>query len=203
MVAPAATSCGSGMWLHRRIQTEGTFVYVHLRVCKCGQANMCLFVACTCIQCVQCVHACVLMYTGLCTCVSMHVHVCLVCSALLSSVFEKFIRRQAVPEGMESTVVFPAHGAAWVYALPCLRALGLTERWGVGLPANLSLLVPCPAPTRPFLHSSSLLSSSGWDARPSQAAGVGWRVLPLGPVPLSPRVGAPFHAQGHLLHPPP
>lgn len=202
MAAPAATSCGSGTSLHRRTETEGTFVYVQLHVCMCAGVDR---LTCPLVAMYHAHSASLPVYsrTRLCTCVCMHVHVCLVCSALLSSVFEKFIRRQAIPEGMESTVVFPAHGAAWVYAPPCLRALGLTERWGVGLPTNLSLLVPCPAPTRPFLHSSSLLSSSGWDARPSRAAGVGWRVLPLGPVPLAPRVGAPFHAQGHLLHPPP
>ena len=56
------------------------------------------------------------MHTGLCTCVCMHV--CLVCSACLISVFGKFIRRQAVPEGIESAGFLPAHGIVWVFALP-------------------------------------------------------------------------------------
>lgn len=74
---------------------------------------MCIVVACTCVEYVPMGMCPVLVHTGFCTCVCMHVHANLVRSAL-SSVFEKFIRRQAVPEEMETAVVFPNHGAAWV-----------------------------------------------------------------------------------------
>lgn len=120
--------------------------------------------------------------------------------------FEKFVRRQAVPEGMESAVVFPAHGATWVSAPPCPLTLGFTESWGGRLPilSHISgALSPLSLPpTRPFLLSSSALNL-GWDALPSRAAAVGSGELPPGPYPSPPASQGPCHAHGHLLHLPP
>ena len=130
-------------------------------------------------------------------------HVCLVCSACLISVFGKFIRRQAVPEGIESTGVLPAHGVVWVFALPCpaRRHLALQRDEGVGLPSDPKRPVPHLTPMHPSYTLNLCSDPLGGTHVPGRQAGVGLEVCPWVSSPA--RIGSPSHTQRHLLRPPP
>ena len=140
-------------------------------MCTCGCQRACV---CACVR--VCAPARVdrLMYVNRCVCtfvartrvqyvlistcvhtraqrrLHMCVHACLVCYAR-SPAFEKFIRIQAVPEGMESAVAFPAHEAAWVFA-PSPQREPMAPQGGGGrerLPLDPMHPVPCPTSALP------------------------------------------------------
>lgn len=141
---------------------------------------------------------CTCMWTqahrGLCTCVYMHAHMCLLCSALCSSVFEKFIRRQAIPEGMESAAVLPSRRAAWVFTPPCLLLAPQRDggRTSNGFQASSALF--CPHSPFPTLRVSALILWGGHTSWPGGRSGM--ESPALGPRPSFPQSQGPFPRPG-------
>lgn len=137
-------------------------------------------------------------------CLHVCVHACLVCYAL-SPAFEKFIRIQAVPEGMVSAVAFPAHGAAWVFApSPQREPMAPQRGGGAGATSAPSHASGALSHLRLALVYTPGLCSDPLSGMRVPAGSQQRAECRLWACPSSPRLTSwRFHTQGHRLHLPP